>query len=377
MRITYLVQRCLDSFKIVSNLDSIDLDTSEQVHEEAGRFRIWTSNVSAHINGRSSLEHKLRDSPELSAAITKYLEILLSTLESIKMPDLCSEDGLLTSTTELRTGESSTTTSDQYDDNSSDADNFEHVDFETSGSNVALEEASEIVSCLFRLSMAFRSPARSENIACVHNSRTNAHELGDMKLDTMYVKAEFPGISSELAERYVTRQQSDTSGKATFMLIVIAIIMNLVANEIRLGEAITKRRRYMRYREEQHQEFAKSVDSLTENAAPDDFNVVIIPPRPAQQKASSSQDHEFDASSTRITVSPSSFETEDRFLQVLPYPETAARNLPFTCVLCYHTTIANDEESWCEHIKEDLLPYVCLFEVRILTQSTSSDIGKL
>ena len=195
MSIATLVLRCLKRFKTLSALESIDCLAIEQVEDEAGRFRIWAGNVSAHTTGRRSLQHRLRDSPELMSAVLAYLENLLVVLEDLSNSPLqpSGQDSSQPGGLQIDSVKDDTS----YDDDESDAELFGHVTFEAT-ENGALEEASEIISCLLRLSMAFRNPAHNDQIRFAQAAETRYYEPHDIR----HVGSKFPTISLELNERY-------------------------------------------------------------------------------------------------------------------------------------------------------------------------------
>jgi hypothetical protein len=194
MNIATLVRRCLKQFKALSALGSTDCLAIEQIDDGAGRFRIWAGNVSAHTTGRRSLQHRLRDSPELLSAVVTHLENLLVTLEDLtQLPFRPSEKD---SSQPARLQADGVKDGISYDDDDSDAGFFRHVTFEAT-ENGALEEASEIISCLLRLSMAFRNPAHNDQIRFAQTAGTRYYEPHDIR----HVGSKFPPISLELNER--------------------------------------------------------------------------------------------------------------------------------------------------------------------------------
>lgn len=186
--ISSLVQRCLATFGSLSTLQHENTRLNEQIIDECGRFRVWTGNVSGHTNGRRSLQYRLRDSPELSTAVSQYLLALNKALESVpasislsqteEIPDSCAS-GLKAS----------------GDD---DDDTFGPVKFDTS-LNEALDEVSEITTYLLRISMTFRDPARIHPIRYAETTDTKHYEPHDID----HVKTKFASVSFQLAERYV------------------------------------------------------------------------------------------------------------------------------------------------------------------------------
>ena len=87
--------QCLTSFNSV--LDSIKYGSHpsdsapfpiEDLSTELGRFRVWAGNTGAHRTGRVSLDHRLREVPEIHAEISELLrELELSLVQGMKNVD--------------------------------------------------------------------------------------------------------------------------------------------------------------------------------------------------------------------------------------------------------------------------------------------------
>ena len=79
------VYRCLRGFDAISALgkeySGPDQAAVVQLGDDYRRFRLWSANIGAHRNGRSSLEYRLRDSSHLRTHITKLLMTLNESLE--------------------------------------------------------------------------------------------------------------------------------------------------------------------------------------------------------------------------------------------------------------------------------------------------------
>ena len=70
-------QRCLDGFQ--SCLDMAGLIHSREVslvEDQLARFSIWAANIKALGKARDSLDHRLRESPDVQDIITGLLEAL-------------------------------------------------------------------------------------------------------------------------------------------------------------------------------------------------------------------------------------------------------------------------------------------------------------
>lgn len=198
MTIYALTQQCLESFSVLSIRESISHYTTEGVSDEFGRFRVWAGNVSAHKTGVDSLQHRLRDSRELSLAVEKYLESLLETLRDLDSSQ-CQVTRSLTSATSKIQVNGLDLTDDGDDDD--DGDHYVKGDVELFGklgaeisADEALEEARELISCLLRLSLAIRNPAKEYQF--------EYDQTADEPHYIQLVQSKYPNLSSGLAQRY-------------------------------------------------------------------------------------------------------------------------------------------------------------------------------
>jgi len=78
-------QRCIGSFTQLYNFLSLEA-TDKQLFPvnglstELGRFRVWAGNTGAHRIGRVSLDHRLREVPDIHEQISELLVELNSNL---------------------------------------------------------------------------------------------------------------------------------------------------------------------------------------------------------------------------------------------------------------------------------------------------------
>jgi hypothetical protein len=54
---------------------------SEELQDVSQHFVNWYSNIAAHRAGPASLDERLRDAPDVRAAILRFLDILISMFE--------------------------------------------------------------------------------------------------------------------------------------------------------------------------------------------------------------------------------------------------------------------------------------------------------
>lgn len=89
--ITAIVQSCLDSFQ--NCLDQGALIHSREVslvEDQLARFSIWAANIKALEFGRNSLDHRLREAPDIQDIVTGLLEALCAHLIKCKFSLACS-----------------------------------------------------------------------------------------------------------------------------------------------------------------------------------------------------------------------------------------------------------------------------------------------
>lgn len=81
---------CTRSFhQLFGHLESSDGEFSSMIsvpalQEEIGRFRVWAGNVGAHRTGRVSLDHKLREAPQIHGKVTELMKDLDESLQESK-----------------------------------------------------------------------------------------------------------------------------------------------------------------------------------------------------------------------------------------------------------------------------------------------------
>lgn len=92
-----------------------------------------------------------------------------------------------------------------------------------------LEEIGEIISCLMRISMALRNPARNDQIRYAETALAKLFEPRDIE----HVRMKFPLTSDRLAQR--------------------------------LGKSISRHRQYFKYRKDHHEKLAHGIDMEEEH----------------------------------------------------------------------------------------------------------------
>ena len=298
---------CLKSFnQLQEQVERPDYGRGTEVSsaswgDELGRVRVWAANIGAHRIGQSSLDFRLRDASHISTQITKLLRDLKRTLDDI-FHEL-SKDAIeaLDEDDETGLGEDSTTELQQLH-----------------------EDVINIVDCLYQLSMLIRRPAEHDMIVGSH--------MGDMAqfefYDKEHVRNFHPNTVKEIYQR--------------------------------LGSAITRRRKYLLYRERHHKKLEKGIEevqgiqlattgSVTSETIATDFQTPNI---------------DFEETSSNSGISQTSYAPsliDGGRVTIPPAPRDSVGGKPFECPYCFFVIDIKSTRSWNRHIFKDIKPYICTF----------------
>lgn len=300
------VKGCLELFRALASLPLPLSNASYQTSlmatmEEEPRFKVWSGNIGAHASGRRSLEFRLRDASHLQ----KQVLALLVDLSKLLKDALDIVQGKRMPWDQIEDEEISDDESDLAEDDSEDSE-LPTTELEQIASSVP-----DTVNCLLRLSVAIRNPAPHDRFAAHVPIDVSHYE----SFDIQHVQAKFQKVDSLLAQR--------------------------------LGNAISKRREYFRYRQSHHLKLAHGLDP--EDQA--DGKSTIASSIPGQVK-----DAGFDNKLPAIDedavsdagISQTSFASslaDAGTLRIPPLPRSAERG-PFECPFCYMIITATSRESW-------------------------------
>ncbi|KAF9693035.1 hypothetical protein EKO04_009157 [Ascochyta lentis] len=186
---------------------------------------------------------------------------------------------------------------------------------------------ADIITDLMQLSSTIRNPAPHDLFKRSGNIDTSYYE----EFDIQHVKGKFPE-----AEQYLIT---------------------------RMGRAISRRRQYLRYREEHRARLAEALDTTDTSAKK--VASTVASSIPAQLKSGFQaveleDDDEFvDHASQTSYASSMSGATA---LRPPPLPQEGREGKPFECSLCHYFTVVDVGTDWQKHVYRDLQPYVCTFE---------------
>ncbi|CAG8950267.1 hypothetical protein HYFRA_00006759 [Hymenoscyphus fraxineus] len=325
-----------DDSQCVSKAVSVDLH---------GRFKLWAGNMGAlhSFKIKTSLDFRLRENPKVSNRISELLDELIECVEeacSIASNERENRTGILDSEfghdpgTELERGE----------------DEEEMSEIEE-----IFKSIIDIIGNLFRFSAIIRDNSKRDRYAKAEAAAATRHPLID-QFDISHVEHKFPALQSK-----------DKDWLA-----------------VRLGKAITQRRKYLWYCREHHEKTQMGPQTIIQTVEHPsiptlprkfDLDTRTVLSRPmstlAPTQASTlllsteiTPDPELEEDSQSQTSYATSIgqDEEGTKLQVLPL-ETVSKGSPiFECPYCWQIQTIKTQNSWRKHVLSDLKSYVCTFQ---------------
>ncbi|KAL8723101.1 MAG: hypothetical protein Q9181_007356 [Wetmoreana brouardii] len=268
--------------------------------DERGRLRMWAANIGAHQTGQSSLDFRLRDSSHIQKQINKLLNELHQRLD----------DGR----TIVADGEDSDVES--IEDSSSEAE-APQTETQRLRRNIA-----KIINCLFEMSILVRKPAQYDIRVGSRQDDVTEYEWADQR----HVKDKFPRADERLT--------------------------------LRLARAITRRRKYLKYRERHAAKLRQGIDDGAQGALHSGSEVLSETVATDIRNSNLDFDDKLSDLGFTQTSYASTLLSGDHF--TIPAPPKASHDgAPFECPYCYFVIIVKSRSSWNRHVFHDLQPYVC------------------
>lgn len=269
--------------------------------DELGRLRVWAANIGAHQTGQSSLDFRLRDASHISNQITKLLRDLEQSLHDIF--DELSKDATEALEDDVADwpGEESTTELQQLH-----------------------EEVVNIVDCLYQLSMLIRKPAQHDMLIGSRMSDMAQFEFYDKE----HVRNLHPKTEEHLGQR--------------------------------LGRAITRRRKYLSYRERHHRkleigiEAAQGIQRTTTGSVMSETIATDL-----QTPNIDFEDTSSNSGMSQTSYAPSL--VDGGRATIPPPPRDSVGGKPFECPYCFYLIDIKSTRLWTRHIFKDIKPYICTF----------------
>ena len=300
------IVRCLKTFnEFIQGLQQPEIEPPHGLAiqdwcDELGRLRMWAANIGAHQVGQSSLDFRLRDASHIRQQIIKLLNDILQRIAEAK--DLIEDD-------------------EDDDDVESLGEDSSEDENPTSLAQQLRGSVAILINCLFQMSILVRKPAQHD----VRVESKIAEVAAFEPFDYSHVRHKFPGADQDLV--------------------------------IRLGKAITRRRRYLRYRE---RHAMKLKQGISKAIGGDEGSSAIL----SNTVVTNSQNHtvDFDDKASDSGLSQTSYAPTlmGGGAITIPAPPRASQDgAPFECPYCYFIITIQSTRSWNRHVFHDLQPYVC------------------
>jgi hypothetical protein len=298
------VNNCLKLFKNLITNDGLsryhDEVPANLWQDELGRFRVWAANIGAHQVDQSSLDYRLRDASHIRDQISSLLVALQGTIKYLE--EVVAENP------------------NDYEEEFSDGEGTTEVQQIYSG-------LVDNINCLFRMSMLIRKPARHDRLLNFEKQDVVIYE----QFDQQHVREKFP---------HANRVVSD-----------------------RLGNAISRRRADLKYRERHHKKLGKGIHD--EGLNPDRGAPSTYMSETIASKFKEESNIQFDESGSSAGLSQTSYAQTmlegHQAMTIPPPPKESANDQPFECPYCFFITTIKNRASWARHVFRDIMPYICIF----------------
>lgn len=268
--------------------------------DELGRFKIWATNIGAHQIGSSSLDFRLRDASHIRDEVLILIEDLQRTLQDVE--DVLNDP--TPSEDDVAPGPART--------NGAPETELQQLHRSTVG----------IIRCLLQLTMVIRNPAQHSLLTDTQSPDIAAFE----PFDVDHVRNKYPAASEILVHR--------------------------------LGLALTRRRKLLRYRERHHAKLSRVIELDKSLEAGENTSVLSGTLATDFQDFNAAHDPDSSTSQASGTSFASSLWTPGSTTIPEP-PDNAIGGQPFQCPYCYYIITIENTREWRKHIFTDILPYVC------------------
>lgn len=309
---------CLQSFnEFIEDIRHLQKTNGRDIvagpwEDELGRLRVWAANIGAHQTGQSSLDFRLRDASHVREQIIKLLQGLLRRLQDTR--DVLVDD-------------------EKSDDEEAPDYPLDEEDLKTEIQELRESPASKI-NCLFQMSMLVRKPAQHD----VYLGSKYADVAAFEPFDYNHVREKFPKADEGLVKR--------------------------------LGKAITRRRKYLKYRERHAAKLRQGISNVDPEArdvkdTQEGETMIsgmesILSDTMATEFEQRNIDFEDKASDTGISqTSYAPTLLAGGSVTIPPPPTSSLRRAPFECPYCFCVIIIDGTRSWNKHVFQDLRPYIC------------------
>jgi hypothetical protein len=322
MTIAEKVEGCLTLFNLLHSelVDRAGEDSLliTKAGDEFGRFKIWSGNIGAHRKGTSSLDCRLRDASHLTHRVMQLLGNLHEALDEGELVDESTfiyQDDLTSrlKATAIVSGNRPIWQNESGSDSESDSEEDSlSSDFPPDEEELlqVMSSISESISCLLRLSTAFRRPAAHDMFMKGGTVDTSYFEPHDMK----HVQEKFPQAAEFIKQR--------------------------------LGKAISGRRQYLKYHERHRQKLGRGLEEGSVNGG---LTTTVASSLPPELKSGSLLEDDADDPNSDGGNSPTSLATSKSASsrrRVPRLPKDCEYGECFECPFCFRMIVVDNRKSW-------------------------------
>ncbi|KAF2972358.1 hypothetical protein GQX73_g1352 [Xylaria multiplex] len=319
--ITHRVAQIWAAFEAINTVETREesqLPWVRTINDQLSKFKLWAGNIGAHRTGRSSLDYRLRDSSHLRIEVLRLLDDLVTLLNEVY--------SILSG--ETIPWDQDSGGADNLDDKLKDLLTNEDFEFDSELSQL-LKEIADAIGNLLRLSISLRNPAPHDRFMSTEYAKARYFEANDKA----HTEAKFPRASQTLVTR--------------------------------LGQALSQRRQYFRYRESYHEKLAHGLFNSRRSEAGAQSTIASSIPQAMKDTGAVPTFRGLDEDERSDTgFSQTSFATtapDSGRPRIPPLPKKS-HDGPFECPFCFMLISVNSTHQWKKHVLADLRPYVCLAE---------------
>ncbi|KAH7136277.1 hypothetical protein EDB81DRAFT_693283 [Dactylonectria macrodidyma] len=298
-------------------------DLCHLLEDELGRFRVWAANLGAFQDSKSprSLDYRLRDGPVMRSSVVSGLKRLIDTGSRVG---------------EIMAGKRPNRSAPAAADASITED--------------SLDTASECTTELEQL------------LGSLHSSISHLFSLSIL-IRRLRPKGRLPGVDS--------LDSLDSSADVTYVEDKFPKARQVPWLAQRMGDAITRRRELIRYRQQHRAKISKApevltnVNTETETIATSYREEDVVP---TLQSSSSNEPEAASIYTSATSFMTSTMDSEGTGLNIPDLSDMVLDGVqlnygePIECPYCRTVQNLENRYEWKKHVFTDLQPYVCIFK---------------
>ncbi|KAF5879364.1 putative ankyrin repeat protein [Botrytis fragariae] len=293
------------------------------IRETFAHYKAWGNNIAAFQNVmiRSSLEFRLREATEIQQRVLKILANLQVSLYEAAL---------------IITGKEPNESWPAEEHSDSDNEEPDSKPEQTSELQELFKAMRDANTNLLKLSMVIRnSPDRDDYL----------------KAATRY------GFDASYDIGHVREKHGSAKNSADWLIV-------------RLGKAITRRRQYLKYRNDHHGKLTRDWDDVMINEE-EDKTIALTKATTFVENTTAVQTHGSDLGGSfgsQTSYEATTMGESTGVLNVPSHPKMGFEDVPFQfgspfqCPYCLTEQVVKNRSAWKRHVFRDLKPYVCTFK---------------